>query len=606
MANQFSKKDVDFDVYERESQDSNVDWAKQAKDITDTFETIRDDRKTRKDALLKTSLDQQDTLNDIGEYDSRTAQEVAMRAGNDGGQKALEAYEAMTRGDISPADYNMWVHKQKTGFTLLKKNLTNFDATFKDYAERTNKDKNAPQEIYIASLLEGFANLNGVDVQTNALTGDVGVLRVNPDGSPVEGKSMTIQQIAMLMKQKTDKFDVGAAASKMKAEIGTYIDTAREKDGITQVLTTVERSRAEAELYATEDGAKLLTLKAEQMISNPQHKVAMLVKNVKLEDGSNYRLGTEDEYIKEGGDGNKNNPVVIFQMGEDGLMRGKLSDTQEEAALNYAKAQIQGTLSVKVDKKLQKIQATVYWKPKHVMDAGDDKKRTMSLGRSTNMFITGDASESSSGALDIINSVEGLNGLDKNGNTITIYSEGNEPYDIDVSGMSPEEAVRSVYVAVGAESDFDTYIDNNGDIGASIGEGNTSERGRKKEKVKVKYRRNNITVDGADMSAGDYLVSKLDEEISDWGTDATISEIKGAFDFLLNNPAYNPKEFETNLKVNRNKSLSITMNGKKYNIPYVNNVRNLEGRVKRIIEDEVKRVNSEEKKETGKGKLNGQ
>jgi len=48
------KKNIDFDVYERQDPTSTVDWAGAAADITKTFATIRDTRQARKDDLEKT------------------------------------------------------------------------------------------------------------------------------------------------------------------------------------------------------------------------------------------------------------------------------------------------------------------------------------------------------------------------------------------------------------------------------------------------------------------------------------------------------------------------------------------------------------------------
>ena len=82
-----AKKDIDFDVYQKANPESQVDWAKAAKDITQTFETIRDDRQTRKDELLKSYQEQQEALNDLGEYDSPTTQQLVMNAGTDAAEK---------------------------------------------------------------------------------------------------------------------------------------------------------------------------------------------------------------------------------------------------------------------------------------------------------------------------------------------------------------------------------------------------------------------------------------------------------------------------------------------------------------------------------------
>ena len=43
-----SKKEIDFDVYQRQDPASTVDWGKAAKDITTTFQGIRDTRQAKK------------------------------------------------------------------------------------------------------------------------------------------------------------------------------------------------------------------------------------------------------------------------------------------------------------------------------------------------------------------------------------------------------------------------------------------------------------------------------------------------------------------------------------------------------------------------------
>lgn len=54
-----SKKEIDFDVYQRQDPASTVDWGKAAKDITTTFQGIRDTRQAKKDAIEKSYQDQQ-------------------------------------------------------------------------------------------------------------------------------------------------------------------------------------------------------------------------------------------------------------------------------------------------------------------------------------------------------------------------------------------------------------------------------------------------------------------------------------------------------------------------------------------------------------------
>ena len=125
MANQFAKKNIDFDVYERQDPASTVDWGKAAKDIADSFQGVVDEREKRKGEIEKAYQDQQKALNDIGEYDNPTIQQFVMNGGQDAANKNLDFYNLMKRGLVKPEDYEMFKHNQKTGFDLMKKS---FDA----------------------------------------------------------------------------------------------------------------------------------------------------------------------------------------------------------------------------------------------------------------------------------------------------------------------------------------------------------------------------------------------------------------------------------------------------------------------------------------------
>ena len=132
-----SKKEIDFDVYQRQDPASTVDWGKAAKDITTTFEGIRDTRQAKKDAIEKSYQDQQTALQDIGEYDNPTIQQFVMNGGQDAANKEQEFYNLVKRGLAKPADYTMFQHNLKTGFDLVKKNAEQFDNTFKEYTTRS-------------------------------------------------------------------------------------------------------------------------------------------------------------------------------------------------------------------------------------------------------------------------------------------------------------------------------------------------------------------------------------------------------------------------------------------------------------------------------------
>jgi hypothetical protein len=372
------RRNLDFDTYERADPESFVDWGQAARDITQTFKEIRDDRKSRKDAIEKGYRERQEALNDIEFYDNPTLQQTAIQASQNASEKLANFNDLMKRGQVSVTDYNLFEHNVKTGFELFQKNALAFDAAFQDYAERTKDDTNAEQERYLAETLKGFANLNNSQISFNAETGNAAFLRVEPPflengdknpkaGQPIKGQSMSLQQMAVFLKQKIDKFDVGGSVKKMVGEIGTLVRANLKREGIVTSITDVTVSKAEQELLDPNntEGQEILKDKAEQMLTNDQDKMDVLSRLArtsdsefgKTADGVPFRIGSADEYEAYGGP-EENNPILVFEQGTDGLAQPKLNDFQKEQAINFGMEEIKTALSSKVSIKAQKIQAT--------------------------------------------------------------------------------------------------------------------------------------------------------------------------------------------------------------------------------------------------------
>lgn len=344
-----SKKEIDFDVYQRQDPASTVDWGKAAKDITTTFQGIRDTRQAKKDAIEKSYQDQQKTLQDIGEYDNPTIQQFVMNGGQDAANKEQEFYNLVKRGLAKPADYTMFQHNLKTGFDLVKKNAEQFDNTFKEYTTRVQDGTGAPGEQWIAEQLEGFANMNNMSLQADPETGDMVMLRTDDEGNPIPGESMSVQRMTLLMKQQIDNFDIGKEVLAIKEEMGTKTTTMiRKQYGPNVVITKEMKSRAEEEFFGTKDGNDFLSLKVDQLTSSPYNVQSMIVNgNLTTPNGTKYEVGGEEDYdrwMEENGGDEKNNPYLVMEFGEDNLYKPKFNETQDKAAKEYARAQITGAL----------------------------------------------------------------------------------------------------------------------------------------------------------------------------------------------------------------------------------------------------------------------
>jgi hypothetical protein len=496
MANQFSKKSIDFDVYQKQDPASTVDWGKAAKDIADSFQGVVDEREKRKGEIEKAYQDQQKALNDIGEYDNPTIQQFVMNGGQDAANKNLDFYNLMKRGLVKPEDYEMFQHNQKTGFDLMKKNAANFDKKFQEYTARVQDGTGAPGEEWIGKQLEGFAKLNNMVLESDPQTGNMVMLKLDENGEPIPGSSMSVQHMTLMMEQKIDNFDVGEATTGIKNELGKIIDADFKLNGITGTVTTEERSRAETEFFATEDGQKFLDLKAQQMISNPYNQQSMMVNaGLTTEDGTAFQIGSQEDYDtwnEENPDNESNNPYLVMEFGEDNVYKPKFNDAQNEAAQNYAKDQITSALDVKESVSAQKIQKTNQYAPEYVYKRGDEKRDMLAIGRNVNLLTSGDPRQRKAAAEAIgaetgadIQVVVDDNGvttefvITKKGGTskrISAFAEDENGNPDLNQPLTVDELNRSIYEHAVEDSNYDQWLDAGGKVGESVGTGGVDVR----------------------------------------------------------------------------------------------------------------------------------
>ena len=404
-----SKKEIDFDVYQRQDPASTVDWGKAAKDITTTFQGIRDTRQAKKDAIEKSYQDQQTALQDIGEYDNPTIQQFVMNGGQDAANKEQEFYNLVKRGLAKPADYTMFQHNLKTGFDLVKKNAEQFDNTFKEYTTRVQDGTGAPGEQWIAEQLEGFANMNNMSLQADPETGDMIMLRTDDEGNPIPGESMSVQRMTLLMKQQIDNFDIGKEVLAIKEEMGTVTTTMiRKQYGPNVVITKEMKSRAEEEFFGTKDGNDFLSLKVDQLTSSPYNVQSMIVNgNLTTPNGTKYEVGGEEDYdrwMEENGGDEKNNPYLVMEFGEDNLYKPKFNETQDKAAKEYARAQITGALDYSKEQSVKGLAQTRAATSSEI-GLGREKEVASVYIKNVDMVVSGDEAESAAAAQNLIDDI---------------------------------------------------------------------------------------------------------------------------------------------------------------------------------------------------------
>ena len=418
MANQFTKAKIDFDVYERADPESLIDFGAEAKKISDAFGNVATERGKKKAALEKAFQDQQAALNDLGEYDNPTAQQVVMNAGQDGANKLLDMKNMMKRGLVKPADVTMFQQNQLNGFNLLKKNMGNFDKTFQEYTARLQNNmegsdlsQGAPAEQWLAKQLEGFANMNNVSVQTDPETGNVSMLRLNEDGTVDKNSSATLNRLTLLMKQKVNNFDPNKGLERAKAISGKVIQQQIDsKYGLNAKITTEERSRMETEYYKGTEGQKYLDSEAQSLLADPYDMQSfMLNSSLTTEDGTAFEIGDQKQFDEWNADpeneGNeKNNPYLVMEFGADNQYNAQFTDDQKQIALDAMKTKITGTLDYTNEEDVKGLVQKRAETSSETKSKGDKENAGVYL-KNVDMVVSGTAAESAAGAQNLIDDI---------------------------------------------------------------------------------------------------------------------------------------------------------------------------------------------------------
>ena len=295
-----AKKNIDFEVYERQDTSAQVNWTKAAADLTTTLTDIRNDRITRKDALNQEYLDTQDIVNDLGQYDNTTVQTLVMNIANNGGEMATNFYNEVKAGRAKPSEQNMFMHNLSTDFTLLKKNALGFDTAFKKFAEREQLHASAQAEGWWAGQLTGFASLDNYDGVTDALTGKISLIHKTD-----KTKNTTLQQLTLLMNQQIDAFDKKAQVALATSDLGVMVESewnsknpGRNYKEITKEEQTAFGERFIEDNKDNEEFQDFIKSSESLLIGSPQQQADMLATLVPGPDGKvgYYKNGSKADF----------------------------------------------------------------------------------------------------------------------------------------------------------------------------------------------------------------------------------------------------------------------------------------------------------------------
>ena len=559
-----SKKNIDFNVYERQDPTTQVDWGAQATKITETFEGIRDERQGRKDLLEKNIEEQRVALNDIGEYDSQTLRQVALDSSQQSADKLARQAALMRAGKIKPNDLMKFKSNQSAGWTQFKNNAEQWDSKFQELTTRTNDGLNSKAERELAELTSSFGNLKNMSYLTND-DGNMSYVRTNNDGTIIPGESISANELTNLLNQKIDNYDSVAAAKTAADKIGTIINSTLTQNGIRVDIESLEKSKATSDYLGSEAAAEVLRTHADTLTAVPQNLAVMLTQNVNIPDTETVYEGDyggklHDAWAKENADKDQSlNPYIAMRM-KSGTYVADVTEEQKAVATEYAEGLIRSTLNIK--KTIKTSNSEARGKTAYEGKMASQKNMAKSYLNSLDKVITGTQAEADAGGQNLVDELN----KNKAKDAPTVNSIRREYVDIDgkqvvqfvidiegkivgpVLGIdeqgnpkTAEQIRRSIYSKVTPEMEGVTYDSvRDVDLDGIFGEGSG---GGVSQKNKSKYNRTPV-----DPVSGEVI------DMDDWQaivkkhSGRKIQHLKLKFDDLIASRGFLPPALKDSVK----------------------------------------------------------
>jgi len=224
--------------------ETQINWAEVGKNFSDMLTEEARVREEKKAAIDEASRQYQQTLNDVEQGQSATANQWWLNAAGEMQQQMLMQDRMLKSGMLNPRDYTVMRQNLVDGTDGLINVFGKFNAEFEDRMNRFENGESQDLEQWAMAELENFGNFQKTSVVVNPETGMLSVADVDEEGNIINDpdKVRSVTSLQNLIARRYDKFDVDAAASTFVEGVGTF-DTiertlgTRLKKGVIQKLS---------------------------------------------------------------------------------------------------------------------------------------------------------------------------------------------------------------------------------------------------------------------------------------------------------------------------------------------------------------------------------
>ena len=250
MAKDFSisSKVLDTDKYvyreERDLAKTQVDWGTISKNLTDTINTVRDERETQKAEIEKANTEAMNRAGEFDQYNNKTLNESVLE-GSEWAKNALSVQmDQVRRGLITPGENQRYQQRVSDSFTFLKKNLSSFEADFNENNRRAEENESNTYEQAINGSVAGLGVLKNWKLSGNAATGELAYVRTGNDpatGKPYDPNNPANQtSLGTIGVRATNRSDYTSTTEMAQAEVGALAEVINSTLLDNQAVRTIE------------------------------------------------------------------------------------------------------------------------------------------------------------------------------------------------------------------------------------------------------------------------------------------------------------------------------------------------------------------------------
>jgi hypothetical protein len=349
-----ARKNIDFQTYvKRDVTKSQVDWNAITDTVTTELSTIRDERKKKRGEIATATLEAEDTLQTLENYQSQEVGGLALQMSDQSAKFLRMSNKLLTNGLITPSEYAQRKQRVLSNWKQFGNATKAWDTQYSEWMTRQEDGNASSFESWMNSQNAAFGNLKNIQGNVNAETGALSLAKVGEDGtiSKNPGDLVSVQNMNNRMSRKIQNMTktLGAETKVLADGLGTVIDSIIEADSSVTKLTGykdyMDPSSDRYNTGAANEFRATIAASAQEITAMPDKAMSILGDMMRTEDGGRYK----PTYDKAEADADPTK--VLMKIGDGNVMvvdeEGKNWKTQEQAATDFVIQKISSQLDMK-------------------------------------------------------------------------------------------------------------------------------------------------------------------------------------------------------------------------------------------------------------------